>query len=65
MCYDRYIRRHRDEEAESRRVWQDFERATFVSDPKVPEVEEPEVAEPERAEEPVAAGDATCNAGST
>jgi hypothetical protein len=60
MCYERYTRRHR-EEAESRRIWQEFERPTSVSEPQPPEVAEPEitepeVTEPERAEQPIASG---------
>ena len=60
MCYDRYTRRQH-EEAESRRIWQEFEGPRYVSDPQAPdiaepEVTEPEVTEPERAEEPVPSG---------
>jgi hypothetical protein len=58
MCYDRYTRRRR-EEAESRGIWQDFDRTTPISEPESPEVAEPEVAEPEvtepeRAEQAIA-----------
>jgi hypothetical protein len=49
MCYERYRRRQEDEE--SRVIWQDFERTTPISEPEKPEVEEPERSEPETAEE--------------
>ena len=49
MCYERYLRRRREDE-ESHAIWQDFERTTPISDPE-PEVEEPERSEPEHAEE--------------
>jgi hypothetical protein len=52
MCYERYTRRHR-EEAESRRIWQEFDRTTPISEPEPPEVAEPEVTDPERADQPV------------
>jgi hypothetical protein len=51
MCYDRYLRRRRQDDEESRAIWQDFERATLISDPQPPEVVEPETtAEREPAE---------------
>jgi hypothetical protein len=47
MCHERYLRRrHREEDEESRLLWQDLERTRFVGDPK-PADEKPE---PERAE---------------
>jgi hypothetical protein len=51
MCYDRYLRRRRDEEeeAESRAIWQEFDRTTPISDAEPSEATEPEPAEPERA----------------
>jgi hypothetical protein len=51
MCYERYMRRRRQEADESRGIWQEFERTTSISDPQPPEVAEPGVTEPERAEE--------------
>jgi hypothetical protein len=42
MCYDRYLRRRRHADEESRLIWQDFERTTPISDPEPPEVTEPE-----------------------
>jgi hypothetical protein len=45
MCYERYLRRRREED-ESRELWRDFERTQFVSDPEPPA----QVTEPERAE---------------
>lgn len=50
MCYERY-RRRRDEDEESREIWQDFERTTPISEPEPSEVEEPERSEPDRVEE--------------
>jgi hypothetical protein len=54
MCYDRYTRRHRQEAEDSRKIWQELDRTTPISDPEPdvtePEVTEPEVTEPERAE---------------
>jgi hypothetical protein len=50
MCYERYLRRRREDE-ESRAIWQDFERTTPISEPEPAEVEEPERSEPDRAEE--------------
>ncbi|MCW3001858.1 MAG: hypothetical protein JWQ20_1156 [Conexibacter sp.] len=50
MCYDRYTRRHRQEAEESRKIWQELDRTTPISDPEPPDVTEPEVTEPERAE---------------
>jgi hypothetical protein len=50
MCYDRYTRRQRQEAEESRKIWQDLERTTPISDPEPPDITEPDVAEPERAE---------------
>jgi hypothetical protein len=50
MCYERYMRRRRDQAEESRGFWMDFERTTPISDPEPPEVTEPDVTEPERAE---------------
>jgi hypothetical protein len=49
MCYERYLRRRREDE-ESRAIWQDFERTTPISDPEPDEVQEPERSEPEREE---------------
>jgi hypothetical protein len=52
MCYERYIRRDRQEETEqSRKIWSEFEKTTPISDPAPPEVTEPDAPEPERAEE--------------
>jgi hypothetical protein len=49
MCYERYLRRRREDE-ESRAIWQDFERTTPISDPEPDEVEETERSEPDREE---------------
>ena len=46
MCYERYLRRRREEAEESRELWQDFERTRPIADPEPPA----EVTEPERAE---------------
>ena len=47
MCGERWLRRHREREAdEAREMWAEFERATPLSDPEPP-AERPE---PERAE---------------
>jgi hypothetical protein len=53
MCYDRYARRRR-EEAESHRIWQEFDRTTPISEPERPEADERKADEPERAEQSVA-----------
>jgi hypothetical protein len=50
MCYERYLRR-REEDEESRAIWQDFERTTPISEPAPRDIDEPEPAEPERAED--------------
>jgi hypothetical protein len=50
MCYDRYLRRRREDE-ESREVWREFERTTPISEPEPKDAKEPEREEPERAEE--------------
>jgi hypothetical protein len=46
MCHEWY-RRRRQEDEESRAIWQDFERTTPISEPEPDEVEEPE-----RSDEP-------------
>jgi hypothetical protein len=51
MCYERYMRRRRQEADESRGIWQDFERTTPISDPQPPDLAESGATEPERAEE--------------
>lgn len=56
MCYDRYTRRQRQEAEESRKIWQDLEQTTPISDPEPPDITEPDVAEPERAETVTASG---------
>jgi hypothetical protein len=45
MCYERYLRRHREAD-ESWEMWRDFERTRRVSDPEPRE----EVTEPEQTE---------------
>jgi hypothetical protein len=45
MCYERYLRRRREED-ESRDLWRDFERTVPISDPAPPD----EVTEPEPTE---------------
>jgi hypothetical protein len=50
MCYERYMKRRRQEADESREIWHEFQRTTPISDPEPPEVPGPEVTEPERAE---------------
>ena len=47
MCYERYLRRRREEADESRELWQDFERTRPVAEPEPPA----EVTEAERAED--------------
>jgi len=47
MCYERYLRRRRAEDEESRELWQDFDRTRPIADPE-PRVDAPE---PERLEE--------------
>jgi hypothetical protein len=46
MCYERNLRRRREEDEESRELWRDFERTRSVADPEPPA----EVTEAERAE---------------
>jgi hypothetical protein len=50
MCYERYRRHRRQEDEESREIWQEFQRTTPISDPEPDDVPEPELTEPERAE---------------
>jgi hypothetical protein len=50
MCYERYLRRRRQEDEESRAIWWEFERTTPISDPEPPEVTEPELTDPEPTE---------------
>jgi hypothetical protein len=50
MCYERYLRR-RQEDEESRAIWQDFDRTRPISEPEPGDVEEAEASEPERAED--------------
>ena len=50
MCHEWYHRRRQDDE-ESRAIWQDFERTTPISEPAPPDVQEPERSEPEWAED--------------
>ena len=50
MCYERYMRRRREEEDASRAIWQEFERTTPISDSRPEEVSELELGEPEPAE---------------
>lgn len=55
MCYDRYARRRREEEVESKRIWEAFEWTTTpVSEREPQEVDDPKVDEPEPAELSVA-----------
>jgi hypothetical protein len=54
MCYERYMRRRRQETEQSREIWQDFASTTPISDPEPPDVTEPDVTEPERAEQATA-----------
>jgi hypothetical protein len=49
MCYERYLRRRRHEDEESRAIWQEFERTTPIADTQPEKVPEPELAEPEPA----------------
>jgi hypothetical protein len=49
MCYERYLRRRREDE-ESREVWQDFERTTPISEPE-PRKDDESERESERVEE--------------
>jgi hypothetical protein len=49
MCYERHLRRRREEAQEVSGLWQDFERTRPIADPAPPT---PEKEEPERAEEP-------------
>jgi hypothetical protein len=51
MCHERYWRQRRHQDAESRGIWQEFDRTTPIAEPEPPEVADPEVTEPERAEE--------------
>jgi hypothetical protein len=46
MCYDRYLRRRRDEAEKSDDLWKDFERTRPVAEPEPPA----EFTEAERAE---------------
>jgi hypothetical protein len=50
MCYERYLRR-RQEDEESRAIWQDFDRTRPISEPEPGDVEEAEASEPERADD--------------
>jgi hypothetical protein len=50
MCYERYLRRRRHADEESREIWQEFDRTTPISEPEPQVVSEPEPSEPERAE---------------
>jgi hypothetical protein len=50
MCYEHWQRRRREEDEESREIWQDFQRTTPISDPRPDEVTEVDLAEPQPAE---------------
>ena len=52
MCHERYLRRRR-EDAESHRIWQEFDRTTPISEPEPPEDDDRKVDEPERAEQSI------------
>jgi hypothetical protein len=51
MCYDeRYLRRRREADEESRAIWREFDRTTPISDPQAEEVDEPKLAQSEPTE---------------
>jgi len=50
MCYERYLRRRREEDDESREIWREFDRTTPISDLQAEEDTEPEVAQSEPTE---------------
>ena len=50
MCYERHLRRRREEAEESHELWQDFERTRPVADPE-PAAEAPQADRAEAREE--------------
>jgi len=50
MCYERYLRRRREEDDESREIWREFDRTTPISDPQAEEDTESELAQSEPTE---------------
>jgi hypothetical protein len=54
MCNERWMRRWTDESREGRRLWDEFERTSPVTQPEVP-VDEPEIKLGERGEAPAVA----------
>jgi hypothetical protein len=51
MCNERWMRRWTDESREGRRLWDEFERTSPVTQPEVP-VDEPEIKLEGREETP-------------